>query len=172
MEAQLPLGVSFARRLEPQTDLGWAVHPAGFRSVLLEAACYGLPIYITENGLADRDDRIRGDYILSHLKEVAEANGIAELHCSIHVIANDGFGVFIPVLPDHFMYFGFLAEIQKARAKLFKSGRELWDTGVYKDPPPQFHCRTTAGRILKAVGKDEDDQRHTHSKGNPARRAF
>jgi len=70
---QLPLGISFARRREPQTDLGWAVHPAGFRSVILEAARYGLPIFITENGLADREDRLRGDYILSHLKEVAQA---------------------------------------------------------------------------------------------------
>lgn len=70
---QLPLGVSFARRTEPQSDLGWAVHPAGFRSVLREAGSYGLPIYITENGLADREDSLRPAYLLSHLREVAGA---------------------------------------------------------------------------------------------------
>ena len=70
---QLPLGVAFARRNEPQSDLGWAVHPQGFGSVLREAGAYGLPIYVTENGLADREDTMRSSYILSHLKEIAMA---------------------------------------------------------------------------------------------------
>ncbi len=70
---QLPLGVAFARRKEEQSDLGWAHHPQGFRSVIREAAAYGLPLYITENGLADREDSLRPAYLLSHLKEVAQA---------------------------------------------------------------------------------------------------
>ncbi len=72
--AQMPVGVSFARRKEEQSDLGWAMHPQGFAKVLREAAAYGLPLYITENGLADREDRIRGAYLLAHLQEVASAS--------------------------------------------------------------------------------------------------
>ncbi|MDR3606199.1 MAG: glycoside hydrolase family 1 protein [Oligoflexia bacterium] len=71
--AQLPLGVTFARRKEDASDLGWAVYPKGFGRILKFAASYGLPLYITENGIADRDDRLRGEYIDSHLKEVAKA---------------------------------------------------------------------------------------------------
>jgi beta-glucosidase len=69
---QMPVGISFARRKEEQSDLGWAVHPRGFERVLQEAAAYGLPIYVTENGLADREDRIRSSYLLSHLQALAK----------------------------------------------------------------------------------------------------
>lgn len=69
--AGFPLGIAFARRDEEKTDVGWAIHPEGFRRVLLQAASYGLPIYVTENGVADKDDRLRGRYLLSHLREVA-----------------------------------------------------------------------------------------------------
>jgi beta-glucosidase/6-phospho-beta-glucosidase/beta-galactosidase len=42
------------------------------------AGGYGLPVYITENGIADRDDLLRPEYLVSHLREVARAieNGI------------------------------------------------------------------------------------------------
>lgn len=67
----VPLGVAFARRNEEQTDVGWSIHPEGFRRVLLQAASYGLPIYVTENGCADRNDRLRSRYLQLHLREVA-----------------------------------------------------------------------------------------------------
>lgn len=66
-----PVGIAFARRNEEQTDVGWAFHPEGFRRVLLQAASFGLPLYITENGLADKDDRLRGKFLISHLREVS-----------------------------------------------------------------------------------------------------
>src|SRR5262249_60301792 len=37
----------------PLTDFGWTIYPQGFRMVLDEVAAYGLPIIITENGIAD-----------------------------------------------------------------------------------------------------------------------
>lgn len=70
--AGFPLGIAFARRNEEQTDVGWAIHPAGFRRVLLQAASFGLPIYVTENGLADKEDRLRGRYLVAHLREIAK----------------------------------------------------------------------------------------------------
>ena len=71
---QLPLGVSFARKEEPQSDMGWAIHPDGFRKALECAASYNLPIYVTENGIADRADRYRRGYIFDHLLEISKAN--------------------------------------------------------------------------------------------------
>ena len=71
--ANMPVGISFARRLEEQSDLGWAVHPAGFRRMLEVAAGYGLPLCVTENGIADRDDRLRPAYLKTHLLEIARA---------------------------------------------------------------------------------------------------
>ena len=38
------------------TEFGWEVYPQGFRDVLRTAGSYRLPVYVTENGLADADD--------------------------------------------------------------------------------------------------------------------
>ena len=69
----LPISLRFARHKERVSDLGWTIHPAGFAKLLKEVASYGLPIYITENGIADRDDRMRSEYLVLHLHEVAKA---------------------------------------------------------------------------------------------------
>jgi beta-glucosidase len=70
--ADLPIGISFARRKEPISDLGWAVHPRGLGKILRYCHSHKLPIYITENGIADREDRLRGEYLLGHLEEIAK----------------------------------------------------------------------------------------------------
>ncbi|MSP15264.1 MAG: glycoside hydrolase family 1 protein [Myxococcales bacterium] len=57
----------------PSTDFGWPIYAPGFREVLDEAAVYGLPIVITENGLADGDDTLRPRFLLEHLYELARA---------------------------------------------------------------------------------------------------
>jgi beta-glucosidase len=68
-----PIGMSFARRKEKASDLGWAIHPNGFRRILKRVAKYGAPVYITENGIADSADTYRADYLRSHLIELAQA---------------------------------------------------------------------------------------------------
>jgi beta-galactosidase len=55
------------------TEFGWEVFPRGFRRVLGIAGSYGLPVYVTENGLADGDDDMRRDYLLSHLRALRGA---------------------------------------------------------------------------------------------------
>src|SRR5262249_32882459 len=58
----------------PVSDLGWEIYPEGLFRVLTEwAPRAGVPIYITENGLADRTDEKRPGFISSHLAEVARA---------------------------------------------------------------------------------------------------
>ncbi len=49
------------------TDTGWEVHPHGFDKVLREAASTGLPVIVTENGIATRDDRRRTDFLREHV---------------------------------------------------------------------------------------------------------
>jgi beta-glucosidase len=53
----------------PVTDLGWAIYPEGMRKVVKQAwRRYKVPLYITENGLADAEDVIRKVFIHDHLK--------------------------------------------------------------------------------------------------------
>ena len=71
--SNMPLGLEFARRKEKASDLAWAVHPDGFSKIIRKVAKYQLPIYITENGIADAKDTVRPGYLVSHLLEVARA---------------------------------------------------------------------------------------------------
>ncbi len=74
----LPVGVSFARKHNKISQLGWALHSRGLGRMLRFVKRYKLPIYITENGIADPSDQLRKEYLKSHLAEVASAirNGI------------------------------------------------------------------------------------------------
>lgn len=59
----------------PKTDFEWDIYPEGFGTVLDEAAGYGLPIIVTENGVADRNDVMRGRFLAEHLLQLGAANG-------------------------------------------------------------------------------------------------
>jgi beta-glucosidase len=52
------------------SQMGWEVYPEGFGPLLERAAQTGLPVYVTENGMACDDDRIRVEYIADHLDVV------------------------------------------------------------------------------------------------------
>ncbi len=54
--------------VEEFTDMGWPIYPQGIYRVVKEAwSKYKLPIFITENGLADSKDKKRAKYIIDHL---------------------------------------------------------------------------------------------------------
>lgn len=55
------------------TQMGWAVYPDGLRQMLHRASRTGLPLYVTENGIATEDDRERIEYLASHLAAVRQA---------------------------------------------------------------------------------------------------
>ena len=55
------------------SDLGWEIYPQGIYLSLLKLKRYGVPIIITENGLADREDRRRSQFIIDHLIQVHRA---------------------------------------------------------------------------------------------------
>ncbi|MDW8033394.1 MAG: beta-galactosidase BgaS [Nitrososphaerota archaeon] len=52
----------------PTSDFGWELYPDGLAQALIEVSKYGKPIYVTENGIADSKDNLRGRYIFDHLR--------------------------------------------------------------------------------------------------------
>ncbi len=55
------------------TLMGWEVYPPGFRWAIDTAASAGLPLYVTENGIATDDDSQRVRFLESHLAQLAAA---------------------------------------------------------------------------------------------------
>jgi beta-glucosidase len=56
------------------SDHGYGeIYPDGLLAVLRRARGYGLPIYVTENGLPDADDDQRPAFIVEHLRRIARA---------------------------------------------------------------------------------------------------
>jgi beta-glucosidase len=64
----------------PKQDLGWEMYPAGLLNAVRQigARYPGLPIVVTENGLADAGDRWRAKFIAEHLDslKVARSEGL------------------------------------------------------------------------------------------------
>jgi beta-glucosidase len=54
-------------------DFGWEIFPEGISHVLKDLQKYNLPIYITENGLADSRDTKRSSFVEKHLAWIREA---------------------------------------------------------------------------------------------------
>lgn len=73
--------IGTAEAVLPTTQMGWEIYPDGMRDFLLRTAreySGDLPIYITENGMANADtldapDDARIDYLTQHLGAVQEA---------------------------------------------------------------------------------------------------
>ncbi len=58
----------FKKNLNKKTnDLGWEIFPQGLYHILKDLKKYNKPIIILENGLADKDDKYRADFIRDHL---------------------------------------------------------------------------------------------------------
>jgi beta-glucosidase len=57
----------------PLTQMGWELHPEGLHRAIAAAARTGVPVYVTENGIATADDGERVAYLRDHLAQVARA---------------------------------------------------------------------------------------------------
>lgn len=55
------------------SDLGWEWYPEGFAGLLARMGRWGLPLYVTENGLADASGERRNRYLHEHLRVLADA---------------------------------------------------------------------------------------------------
>jgi beta-glucosidase len=56
-----------------RSDLRWPVWPEGLERALARAARHGLPLLVTENGIADSADALRPDFLRAHLAAIARA---------------------------------------------------------------------------------------------------
>ena len=54
-------------------DLGWEIYPHGLFRLLKSLGRFNMPIYVTENGIADSDDDQRPNFILRHLAMLQKA---------------------------------------------------------------------------------------------------
>lgn len=76
----------------PRSDLGWEVYPQGLYRTLVDLASARLPIYITENGIADADDDLRPAFLVDHLRATLRAIGDgAPVHGYFHWTCFDNF---------------------------------------------------------------------------------
>ncbi|MEO8065762.1 MAG: family 1 glycosylhydrolase [Candidatus Doudnabacteria bacterium] len=58
---------------ETRSDMGWFLYPEGIYHLLGDLKKYNLPIYITENGLADAADNRRAKFIRESLRWIQKA---------------------------------------------------------------------------------------------------
>ena len=66
-------GFNFNAGKGQRIDVGWEIYPEGIYHVLKSLDRYQKPIYITENGLADSQDRWRAKFIIDHLRWIHKA---------------------------------------------------------------------------------------------------
>jgi beta-glucosidase len=57
----------------PISTTGWEVYPPGLTLVLEKFSKLGIPILVTENGVATDDEALRRTFILQHLRSLSEA---------------------------------------------------------------------------------------------------
>lgn len=78
---------------EERTDLGWPIYPYGIYQVVMNTwKRYGIPIYITENGLADAADTKRAAFIRDHLAWLHRAmRDGADVRGYLHWATTDNF---------------------------------------------------------------------------------
>ena len=81
-----------ARRGAPLSDLGWEIFPEGLERAIRECSAFGLPMVVTENGLADASDRRRPDFVRASLAALdrARAQG-ADVRGYVHWSLMDNF---------------------------------------------------------------------------------
>jgi beta-glucosidase len=57
----------------PRSDLSWELYPQGLYRILRSLAQERLPIYVTENGIADAQDAMRPEYLVTHISAMLRA---------------------------------------------------------------------------------------------------
>jgi beta-glucosidase len=68
-----PSGFGLPPEGAPLTQMGWEIHPEGLYAAIADGARSGLPVIVTENGIATADDAQRIDYLRAHLAQVKRA---------------------------------------------------------------------------------------------------
>ena len=121
-----------------KNNLGWEIYPKGIYRILMSVKEYGLPVYITENGIATTDDKQRERFLVSHLREVASA--IAD--------GVDVRGYFHWSLVDNFEWkegftprFGLVEVDYKTQARIVRPSARLYSEIIRTGSLPQEHLQ-------------------------------
>ncbi len=59
----------------PRSDTGWEIYPSGLGKTLQRFSAFGVPLLVTENGVATTDEALRARFLSDHLAQIAEALG-------------------------------------------------------------------------------------------------
>ncbi len=65
--------IYYSLKDDRKTMMGWSVYPEGIYTAIKIANSYKRPIYITENGIATKDDDWRIEFIIQHLQYIHKA---------------------------------------------------------------------------------------------------
>ncbi len=68
----------------PTSDFGWEIFPEGLYDAIRVVAKYGKPILVTENGIADRDDKLRPWFLVNHVAQVLKARDDFDVRGYLH----------------------------------------------------------------------------------------
>jgi beta-glucosidase/6-phospho-beta-glucosidase/beta-galactosidase len=86
----------FGERVLPgdalRSDLNWEIYPDGLYRLLRSLKREGLPIVVTESGIADGADALRPEYLVTHVRAVERAmRDGAPVHGYFHWTSFDNF---------------------------------------------------------------------------------
>jgi beta-glucosidase/6-phospho-beta-glucosidase/beta-galactosidase len=121
----------------PKTEVGWAIYPQGLRDVIDQLTIYGLPIVITENGIADSTDAQRPRFIMDHLSVVAQAisDGI-DIRGYFHWTLTDNFEWASGYCPRFGLYHVDYASPDKTRT--LGAGARVYRSIIAANTVPQY----------------------------------
>jgi beta-galactosidase len=118
----------------PTSDFGWELYPEGLTEALELMSKYGKPMYVTENGIADAEDKLRPQFITEHLRELDKAINKDKLNVK---------GYFHWALTDNYewasgfkMKFGLYAIDFKTKARLPRKSAEVYKRIIEKKGVP------------------------------------
>jgi len=125
---------SFSVDGRPTSDFGWELYPEGLTASLKLMSKYGKPMFVTENGIADAEDKLRPQFIAEHLAELEKTIERDKLNIR---------GYFHWTLTDNYewaagfrMRFGLYAVDFKTKARLPRKSAEVYSHIIeMKDVP-------------------------------------
>jgi beta-glucosidase len=92
-QTSLISGLNISDKFEPFDEMGWYINFDSIRIILNKLKKFNLPIYITENGIADSKDKLREWYIKHTLISVQQAIEVDKIPVKgyIHWTLTDNF---------------------------------------------------------------------------------
>ena len=159
----------------PRSSLGWSIDAAGLRRALVSLwEELRLPLWVTENGVADEDDELRPGFLADHLRAVVEALGDgADVRGYLYWTGFDNF----EWLEGYGAKFGLVAVDRATLERRPKPSAEVFagicrtgvDPGDARLLRPRLHRRGRAGRRGGAAGQARRRLRPPTSAGCEAR---